>query len=133
MPAPAYSCDVNGLLKAATCFTDRCMGEPDRKAIMIYARIKNLAALGGTDYSANLKQLMIDSATWRKRAEDELRAIAVYIALENAIQDGASINLNANSLSTAAKCLKAQCLGKEDQNAILMYLGCLINRVDKPD
>lgn len=130
---PAYSCNVNGLLKAATCFQDKCMSEGDRKAIMIYARIKNLAAIGGTDYSANLQQLMIDSATWRKRAEDELKAIAVYIALENAIQDGATINLNVNSLAAAAKCLGAKCLGKEDQNGILAFLGCSINTIDKPD
>jgi len=128
-----YSCNVNGLLRAATCFQDKCMSEGDRKAIMIYARIKNLAAIGGTDYSSNLKQLMIDSATWRKRAEDELRAIAVYIALENAINDGASINLNVNSLMTAAKCVKGQCLGKENQNGILAYLGCAINTSIKPD
>jgi len=109
------------------------MSDGDRKAIMIYARMKNLAALGGTDYSANLKQLMIDSATWRKRAEDELRAIAVYITLENAINDGASINLNVNSLMTAAKCLGPKCIGKEDQNGLLGYLGCAIQTLVKPD
>ncbi len=128
-----YSCNVNGLLRAATCFQDKCMSDGDRKAIMIYARIKNLAAIGGTDYSANLKQLMIDSATWRKRAEDELRAIAVYMALENAINDGASINLNVNSLATAAKCLGVKCIGKEDQNGILAFLGCSITTNIKPD
>ena len=128
-----FSCDVNGLLQASSCFMDKCMSDGDRKAIMIYARIKNLAALGGTDYSANLAGLMQDSATWRKRAEDELRAIAVYITLENAINDGASINLNVNSLSTAAKCLKVSCLGKEDQNGLLAYLGCAINTQVKPD
>lgn len=128
-----FSCEVNGLLKAATCFTDKCMSQPDRDAITIYARIKNLAAIGGTDYSSNLAQLMIDSATWRKRAQDELRAIAVYIALENAINDGASINLNVNSLMTAAKCLRVQCLGKEDMHGILAYLGCQINTSIKPD
>ena len=130
---PAYSCNVNVLGNAASCFKDKCMSEGDRKAIMIYARIKNLAAIGGTDYSANLQQLMIDSATWRKRAEDELRAIAVYIALENAIQDGATINLNVNSLADAAKCLGAKCLGKEDQNGILAFLGCSINTLSEPD
>jgi hypothetical protein len=112
---------------------DKCMGDPDRKAIMMLARIKNLAALGGTDYSANLMQLMQDSATWRKRAEDELRAIATYIALENAIFDGATINLNVNSLASQAKCYRAGCIGKEDMNGILMYLGCLITRQNRPD
>lgn len=131
--ANTYSCNVNGLLKAATCFTDKCMSDPDRKAIMMYARIKNLAALGGTDYSANLKQLMIDSATWRARAEDQLKAIAVYIALENAINDGASINLNVNALATAAKCYRAGCIGREDINGILAFLGCVLNTQIKPD
>jgi hypothetical protein len=128
-----FTCDVNALMTLATCFQDKCMSDGDRKAIMIYARIKNLAAIGGTDYSANLAQLMIDSANWRKRAEDELRAILTYISLENAINDGASINLNVNSLAAAAACYRAGCLGKEDQNGILAFLGCTINTQTKPD
>ena len=128
-----FTCDVNALAVLSACFADKCMSDGDRKAVMIYARIKNLAALGGTDYSSNLKQLMIDSANWRKRAEDTLRAIAVYITIQNAVNDGASINTNVNSLATAAKCLGAMCLGKEDQNGILAYLGCAINTQTKPD
>ncbi len=127
-----FSCNVNGLLRAATCFQDKCMSDGDRKAVMIYARTKNLAALGGTNYTSNLKQLMIDSVTWRKRAEDQLKAIKVYITLENAINNGASINLNVNSLMTAAKCLGTQCIGNEDQNGILAYLECVITTLDKP-
>ncbi len=76
---------------------------------------------------------MIDSATWRKRAEDELRAIAVYFTVENAINDGASLDLNSSTLKTAAKCLGAQCLGKEDQNGLLAFLGCQITTQTKPD
>jgi len=129
---PAYSCDVNGLMRAAACFQDKCMSDGDRKAIMIYGRIKNLAAVGGTDYSSNLQQLMIDSVKWRKRAEDELKAILTYITLENAIADGASINLNPNSLATAAKCLGVNCVGTQDQNGILMYLLCALNTIDQP-
>lgn len=127
-----FSCNVNGLLRAATCFQDKCMSDGDRKAVMIYARTKNLAALGGTNYTSNLKQLMIDSVTWRKRAEDQLKAIKVYITLENAINNGASINLNVNSLMTAAKCMGPKCIGNEDQNGILAYLECVITTLDKP-
>lgn len=128
-----FSCDVNGLLKASTCFSDKCMSDYDRKAIMIYARIKNLAAIGGPDYSSNTKQLLIDSAQWRKRAEDQLKAIWTYITLENAINDGATINLNVNSLATQAKCYGPACLGREDQNGILAFLGCALNTQVKPD
>ena len=128
-----YSCNVNGLLKAASCFQDKCMSTQDRKALIIYARIKNLAALGGTDYSNNLAALMKDSITWQKRAKDELEAIAVYMALENAINDGATINLNVNSLAAAAKCLKAGCLGNEQLNGIGAFLGCAITTTIHPD
>lgn len=128
-----YTCDVNALMTLAKCFMDKCMSDGDRKGIMIYARIKNLAALGGTDYSSNLKQLMIDSATWRKRAEDELRAIITYETVQNAINDGASFSQNVNDLATASKCLGIECLGKEDQNGILAFLGCTITTQTKPD
>lgn len=127
-----YSCNVNGLLTAAACFTDRCMGQPERDALIIWARIKNLAAIGGVDYSVNLSRLMVDSATWRVRALDQLRAIDVYIALQNAIGDGAVINLNPNSLALAAKCLKSQCLGKSDTDGIKAFLGCAISTTDNP-
>lgn len=130
--ANTYSCDVNALGVLATCFQDKCMSDGDRKAITIYARIKNLAALGGTDYSSNLKQLLIDSANWRQRAEDELKAIAVYIALQNAVNDGASINTNVNSLAIAAKCFGPSCLGATDQNGVLAFLGCTIETTDHP-
>lgn len=128
-----YTCDVNTLMTLSKCYQDKCMADGDRKAIMIYARAKNLAALGGTDYSNNLKQLLIDSAAWRQRAENELRAIVVYETIQNAINDGASINTNTNSLATAAKCFGSMCLGKEDQNGILAFLGCTITTQTKPD
>lgn len=131
--ANSYTCDVNALMTLSKCFQDKCMADPDRKAIMIYARTQNLKALGGTDYTNNLKQLLIDSAAWRQRAENELRAIVVYETIQNAINDGASINTNINALATAAKCLGANCLGKEDQNGILAFLGCTITTQTKPD
>lgn len=109
------------------------MSVNDREAVTIYLRIKNLAALGGTDYSNNLKQLMIDSIAWQKRAKHELEAIAVWITLQNAINDGASVSSSPNTLYIAAKCLVAKCLGKEQMNGIAAYLGCSINTLTKPD
>lgn len=127
-----YSCNVNGLLLAANCYGDQCMAQPQRDALIIWARIKNLAAIGGVDYSNNLPRLMVDSATWRTRALDQLKAIEVYISLQNAIADGASINLNRNSLALAAKCIKAQCLGKVDTDGLKAFLNCSIETTDNP-
>ncbi len=130
--ATSYSCNVNTLLVLAKCFADKCMGRVDRNAIKIYARIKNLAAVGGTDYSSNLKQLMIDSANWRKRSRDELDAIEVYEALQNATNNGASPGTDVNALAAAAKCVSSQCLGEADQLGVLGFLKCSIETNDKP-
>jgi hypothetical protein len=121
-----YTCNVNDLLVLAKCFSDKCMGQSDRNAIIIYARMKALAALGGTDYSANVKQLMIDSANWRKRAPDEIKAIDVYEALQNATNNGASVSANASTLATAATCLSGMCIGDRDQQGVLAFLKCSI-------
>ena len=130
--ANSYSCNVNTLLVLAKCFSDKCMGRVDRNALIIYARIKNLAALGGTDYSANLKQLMIDAANWRKRSRDELHAIEVYEALQNATNNGATPGTDVNALTTAAKCVSSECLGEADQLGLMGYLKCTIETQDKP-
>ena len=124
--ADSYSCDLNALLGATACFQDKCMAQSDRDAVKIYARIKNLAALGGTDYSSDLTQLMDDAALWRLRSPDELAAVDVYITLQNAINNGASIDTAVSALATAIKCLKGQCVGTADAQGLLAYLKCAI-------
>ena len=130
--ANTYSCNVNTLLVLAKCFADKCMGRVDRNALIIYARIKNLTALGGTNYESNLNQLMIDAANWRKRSRDELHAVEVYEALQNATNNGASLSSDVNSLVASAKCVGTYCLGEADQLGVLGYLKCTIETQDKP-
>jgi len=130
--ANTYSCNFNTLLTLAKCFSDKCTGRVDRNALIIYARTKNLAALGGTDYSSNLKQLMIDAGNWRNSSRDELHAVEVYEAIQNATNNGASLSSDANSLAASAKCFSSQCLGEADQLGVLGFLKCTIETQDKP-
>ena len=128
-----YSCDLNTLMQLSTCYGDKCMGRVDRNAVIIWARIKNLAALGGTDYSNNVAQLMIDARQWVVRAHDELEQIATYLAVQNAINDGASLSGTPNSIITAAKCATIDCMGRTQQEGIMSFLGCAITTQVKPD
>ncbi len=130
--ANTYSCNPNTLAVLAKCFSDKCVGRVDRNALIIYARIKNLTALGGTNYESNIKQLMIDAGAWRNMSRDELHAIEVYEALQNATNNGATLSTSPNTLAIAAKCVSSQCVGEADQLGVLGFLKCTIETQDKP-
>ena len=129
----AFSCDLNTLIQSAKCLSDLCVAESDRGAIDIYTRIANLAAIGGTDYRNNLKQLMIDSANWQRRSKDTLAAVSLWIDILNANADGAGLGTDPKAILALAKCLKGECLGKEQMRGILVFLKCAINTLGKPD
>lgn len=135
MAGPLFSCDLNTLIRESACLRDLCMSQSDRDALDIYVRILNLAAIGGTDYSVSggLTRLMQDSAGWQRRACDEIKAIDLYIDMENAIENGASFPPSQSALEQAVVCLTGKCLGKEQTRGILSYLKCQINSSGKPD
>lgn len=131
MPEHTTSCAVNTLLARAACFEKNCLSEVDINAIEIYARIKNLAASGGTDYSSNLNALLKDSKEYQMLPKDQRRAISLLISIDNANDDGASVSYDPNVLKSNAKCF--ECLGIELQFQILLYLRCALAKLDKPD
>lgn len=135
MAAPAFSCDLNTLIHDSACLRDLCLGQPDRDAVDIYVRILNLAAIGGTDYSVSggLTRLLADSRAWQLRACDELKAIDLYIDIENAIDNGASFPPSQAALAQAVSCLGGKCIGKEQARGVLSFLKCAINSLGKPD
>jgi hypothetical protein len=125
------SCAVNTLLARAKCFEKNCLGEIDLNAMEIYARVKNLAASGGTDYSANLNALLVDSKQYQMLPKDQRRAINLVLSIDNANDDGAVVSYDPNVLKANAKCF--ECLGVELQYQVLLYLRCSLAKLDKPD
>jgi hypothetical protein len=130
MPA-TFTCDVNQLLADAACFEPGCMGKPQREAIEMYLRVKNLAAIGGTDYSVNLNALLTAAKSYQVLACSQREAIKTWITLQNAINDGAVVSSNANDLLAAAACYI--CLGEETRKNTLEFLTCSINTEKAPD
>lgn len=127
-----YTCDLNALIQASKCVSDLCMSDSDRKAIELYARIWNLAAIGGKDYRNNLSLLMKDSMLWQKRSADTLHAVDTYITILNAVADGAAIGTDPKTILKNAKCMGGNCIGKESMRGLLAYLKCAINQTDNP-
>ena len=125
------STDVNQLLSDSACYKEFCMGDGSRLPIEIYARVQNLAAIGGTDYSNDLNGLLTATKTYQPLYEEQRKAIGVNIALVNAVADGAVIDTNVNSLKAESKCY--ECLGLETQKNLLLWLGIQINNFAKPD
>lgn len=132
MSADYKSCNANDLVAAAACLTEPCTTELEREAIDIVVRVAELKAVGGTDYTSNLKQLLIDANGYRTLRQNQRCAIATYLDWQNAIFNGATFTDNTvNGLKKEARCV--ECLGKEDKKAVLLFLKCKLNSVDEPE
>lgn len=130
VPVVPLVCAANALVAASACFGPQCLGPDDREAIELIAMVNELAASGGINYVSNFSKLLADSASWSILNEDQRRSIVTYVTVVNAINAGASITLNINSLRTAAAC--ALCLPWEQKKNVKMYLKCLLNSMDDP-
>jgi hypothetical protein len=125
------TCDINVLLARSKCFQRACLGEIDLNSIEILARVKNLAASGGSDYTTNLNALLQDAKQYQVIPKDQRRQINVVLSIDNAIDDGASMSYDPNVLKSQAKCY--ECLGIELQLQLLLFLRCSLAKLDKPD
>lgn len=127
----AIDCNVRALINASKCFLEQCMSEHDRESIRIFARVKNLAASGGTNYLNNLNGLLQASKDWQVLSGTQRSAIDLYIDITNAINNGATIDTSPDELMVAARCYR--CLGHETRKQILGFLKCAINNLGNPD
>lgn len=131
MPESTTSCSVNTLLARAKCYQKPCFGEINWNAMEIHARVQNLAASGGTNYSSNLNALLQDSKEYQALPKDQRRAINLLLSIDNANDDGASVSYDPNVLAAQSKCF--ECLGLELQLQVLLFLRCSLAKLDKPD
>ncbi len=132
---PNFTCNLNTLITNSKCFSDKCLGEGDRDAIDIYSKIINLAADGGTNYTANLPQLMIDASLWMKQSRHTLETVETLLYFDNAIGNGGSVIYPSFFVTplTVAKCVTNACIGKQQARGLKTFLKCAINKLGFPD
>lgn len=111
----------------APCLLVPPLAEKQQKTALIYAMALELAALGGTDYTAALSTTLLSDAASLACGMDEPHRMAalVKIAFNNAESAGASIP------GEIAVTEAASCLSEADTKALdeaYLLLSCLLGR-----
>ena len=130
---PNYlGCDPNALLVASKCFLEPCSSDAGREAIDILLRVRQLIALGGTDYS-NPTVLQQAARGYNRMSPNERKSISLYLDLQNALTDGATFadGTDINGLNKGARCF--MCIPRERRKDALLFLKCQLNSLDKPE
>ncbi len=102
------SCSSASLVEAFPCLSPGVLPSHLSQAIRIWFMTKELAALGGTDYTAVLDSTLIsDAVTFGQTmnlAQRDTALMAIYA--NNAVAAGASIPTDPSVLADNVKCLR---------------------------
>lgn len=133
-PSNYLGCDLNKLLAASACL-QWCISEEDRMALEIYVRCAELA-VDDTNYIApgGVTQLLADAKQWVGKGTlncTNRQAVALYIDLVNAINEGAALTVPKPQMPQEAMCFR--CLDPETKRNLILYLKCRLNSIDEPE
>lgn len=123
------ACTIDHYLTASACF--KAMTPHQQRAAQLYFKVKELAALGGTDYTSELGNggtLVTASACVKNQlSEPNNRKLArMVIDYDNANDAGAAISTDIETIETAIACLRDFDPGTLD--AMDLYITCLLGR-----
>lgn len=105
MPDPI--CNADTFVRQASCYLVPPLNEAQQKALIVYAKVLELAAIGGSNYTNQLTGSLITdakSATCGMKQENR-DAARVNIAFRNADEAGAPIPLTLQAKLAAVRCL----------------------------
>lgn len=87
------TCSATTLVTNAADFTGAVLNPKQKKALLLYAKALELAAMGGTDYTAALATTMLSDAAALEigLSQDERDAARINLAFVNATAAGASV------------------------------------------
>lgn len=118
-------CTVNGFITSAACFKN--FSSEQRKSLLIYFSVLELAAIGGTNYSAQMGSggtLFSSSVCYENLLIEKYVPPLPYlvIAFNNAVNAGAAPATTVTLLAEAIKCLSNHTPAQKD--AMLLLLAC---------
>ena len=99
-----------------------------QKALLIYAKVLELAAIGGTDYILELTGDLLTDTVAPPNTTDGIRAGNVAIAFANAASAGASVPTTLSDKLAVCKGLLHVPGGCDRLDQIDMYLNCQLGR-----
>lgn len=101
------TCTRATLISGAACLNGKVLSSHEKQARKVWFMLSQLAAVGGTDYSADIEGLntAADSLTCGMQPDD-LDSAELVIELNNATAAGASIESDKSALADDVKCLE---------------------------
>jgi hypothetical protein len=121
------TCTKSALAETNVVFGLDGLNEVQQKALMIYLNVLELAAVGGTDYSAAMTTTLIADATALVSTmnPNQRRIALLNIAYNNAVAAGATVPTSIQELNAATGC----CFQNfSDLDAILILLACKLGK-----
>lgn len=121
------ACLRDTFIDNSKCFA--YLNPQEQQALMVYLKVKELAALGGTDYTNELTpdgQLNTDSIAYVKLTPPQVALSYLAIELDNATSAGATISTDINVLAQEIACLKN--FDPADLTRMDLLVTCLLGR-----
>lgn len=127
---------ISALISAQPCFTATTLNARERKSLLIWFRAKELAAVGGTNYTSVLASTLIsDATTFAGRAyndsqtffgQSEFATAQLVIEKNNAVAAGATIASDIDDLMVSIAPLSKATEWQLD--AALLMLMCKLGK-----
>jgi hypothetical protein len=114
------TCTREAFLAASTNYQTPAISQRQRKGIQIRLLIKELAALGGPDYTSDFETLNQAIAELRGINSEQQAAALTQVYAENAAEAGAEVG-TVNELLDESKCYICT---QDDIDLFLLYLTC---------
>lgn len=116
----AQTCTPSSLADAGAILNP--FSEQQAKGVLIYVMAKWLAALGGTNYTADFGALNEAAKLWPWLNPTQQVSALLEIVRSVAVDDGASIPTSASDLVEAAK----YPINSMNQDSTLLFLACAV-------
>jgi hypothetical protein len=101
------TCTRDEFVSKFACYKN--LDAQERQALKLYLNVLELAAIGGTDYTAELGpggDLNADAIEFNRMTSLELELSELVVAANNATSAGATVSSDIQELANAIKCLK---------------------------
>lgn len=100
-------CTSTQVVDQAACYLESAIRPSQRRALYLYARVLELAAIGGTDYASALTTTLLTDAQGMtcRLNEDQIAAAKTNLAFINAAAAGASVPSTLAEKMEIVKCL----------------------------
>jgi hypothetical protein len=121
-------CSATTFNTNASCYDLGVLNPAQQWALLVYFKVLELAAIGGTDYTAALKTTLQTDTACPPISEPEIMAAQVNVAYNNASAAGASMPATVSAALTLSACLQYVPGGVPRLERINLLLDCKLGK-----